>query len=89
MAARLQEWHEANNDLWSELIEALEGGSMTLARKIETGDGKAVWDALLARYGGISFASQITVLEGLFSCKMAGNSITAHVANWRGAPRGC
>ena len=46
MAARLQEWHEANNDLWSELIEALEGESMTtLARKIETGDGKAVWDA--------------------------------------------
>ena len=64
---RLAPWLKSNKELFGEIIDALGEEGLTLAKAVEYGDGKALWDALAERYGQLSIASKITLLEQLFS----------------------
>ena len=82
-STRVQRWLERNKELWEELIPSLSAEGLNIARRVPASDGKAVWDALYARYGNITTASVVTVLDDLFTCKMhAGGRIKEHVAEW-------
>ena len=80
---RVQRWLDRNKELWEELIPSLSAEGLNIARRVPASDGKAVWDALHNRYGNITTASVVTVLDDLFTCKMrAGGRIKEHVADW-------
>ena len=81
-ATRLTEWEQKNTKVWTTLIQACDGEAFSIVEDVDTGEGKAAWEALVHRYGSATVNSQFLSLKAFMYQKQT-LPIAQHVTTFK------
>ena len=81
-ATRLTEWEQKNTKVWTTLIQACDGEAFSIVEDVDTGEGKAAWEALVHRYGSATVNSQFLSFKAFMYQKQT-LPIAQHVTTFK------